>query len=250
MTVGAVYPGTFDPFTRGHEDLVRRAAVIFDKVVVAIATSPGKTPLFSLEERVGLATKVLQSVEGVIVTGYEGLTVDFARALEYHLGRTNDTGTDLATVAARDSNVHDRHDICIDYPEDVDGRRCTPITQIGNVKVRVLAHGDIVEIQVTPDHCFRRAALVFLQWERGSLGETTESHGLGNNALATHPGDLVLIVALVVGLAVSIFQAVTQVHEMTLTFVGATLVIVLPWMLQRMLDFTMKLLMSIPALVG
>lgn len=79
MTVGAVYPGTFDPFTRGHEDLVRRAAVIFDKVVVAIATSPGKTPLFSLEERVGLATKVLQSVEGVIVTGYEGLTVDFAR---------------------------------------------------------------------------------------------------------------------------------------------------------------------------
>ena len=79
MTVGAVYPGTFDPFTRGHEDLVRRAAVIFDKVVVAIATSPGKTPLFSLEERVGLATEALQSVEGVIVTGYDGLTVDFAR---------------------------------------------------------------------------------------------------------------------------------------------------------------------------
>ena len=78
MTVGAVYPGTFDPFTRGHEDLVRRAAVIFDKVVVAIASSPGKTPLFSLEERVGLATKALQSVEGVIVTGYDGLTVDFA----------------------------------------------------------------------------------------------------------------------------------------------------------------------------
>ena len=78
MTVGAVYPGTFDPFTRGHEDLVRRAAVIFDKVVVAIATSPGKTPLFSLEERVGLATKALQSVEGVIVTSYDGLTVDFA----------------------------------------------------------------------------------------------------------------------------------------------------------------------------
>ena len=79
MTVGAVYPGTFDPFTRGHEDLVRRAAVIFDKVVVAIATSPGKTPLFSLEERVGLATEALQSVEGVIITGYDGLTVDFAR---------------------------------------------------------------------------------------------------------------------------------------------------------------------------
>ena len=78
MTIGAVYPGTFDPFTRGHEDLVHRAAVIFDKVVVAIASSPGKTPLFSLEERVGLATKALQSVEGVIVTSYDGLTVDFA----------------------------------------------------------------------------------------------------------------------------------------------------------------------------
>jgi len=74
--------------------------------------------------------------------------------------------------------------------------------------------------------------------------------------LVLYLGGPVLIVALVVGLAVSIFQAVTQVHEMTLTFipkilaVGATLVIVLPWMLQRMLDFTQKLLMSIPALVG
>ena len=79
MSVGAVYPGTFDPFTRGHEDLVRRAAVLFDKIVVAIASSPGKTPLFSLEERVSLAAEALQGVSGVVVTGYDGLTVDFAR---------------------------------------------------------------------------------------------------------------------------------------------------------------------------
>jgi pantetheine-phosphate adenylyltransferase len=79
MGIGAMYPGTFDPVTHGHEDLVRRAAKLFDRVVVAIAASPGKTPLFSLEERVALASEVLQGLPGVSVTGYEGLTVDFAR---------------------------------------------------------------------------------------------------------------------------------------------------------------------------
>lgn len=79
QTVGAVYPGTFNPLTRGHEDLVRRAMRIFDRVVVAIAESPGKSPLFSLEERVRLADEVLGNIPGVSVTGYDGLTVDFAR---------------------------------------------------------------------------------------------------------------------------------------------------------------------------
>ena len=74
-----MYPGTFDPVTRGHEDLVRRATKLFDEVVVAIATNPDKAPLFSLEERVALASDVLKDVPGVSVTGYEGLTVDFAR---------------------------------------------------------------------------------------------------------------------------------------------------------------------------
>lgn len=78
--VGAVYPGTFNPLTRGHEDLVRRAMKIFDRVVVAIAESPGKSPLFSLAERVQLAEGVLGNIAGVSVTGYDGLTVDFARA--------------------------------------------------------------------------------------------------------------------------------------------------------------------------
>lgn len=79
MSAGAVYPGTFDPFTRGHEDLVRRGLALFDKIVVAIAASPGKTPLFSLKERVALAEGALEGLSGVVVTGYEGLTVDFAR---------------------------------------------------------------------------------------------------------------------------------------------------------------------------
>jgi pantetheine-phosphate adenylyltransferase len=79
MNRSAVYPGTFDPITRGHEDLVRRARSIFDRVVVAIAANPGKTPMFSVDERVELARKVLADVPGVEVEGYSGLTVDFAR---------------------------------------------------------------------------------------------------------------------------------------------------------------------------
>ena len=79
MTVSAMYPGTFDPITLGHEDLVRRACRIFDKVVVAIAANPGKEPMFSLEERVAMARSALAEFDTVEVTGYEGLTVDFAR---------------------------------------------------------------------------------------------------------------------------------------------------------------------------
>lgn len=79
MSVSAMYPGTFDPITLGHEDLVRRASRLFDRVVVAIAANPGKEPMFSLDERVALAKSVLGGFDGVEVTGYAGLTVDFAR---------------------------------------------------------------------------------------------------------------------------------------------------------------------------
>jgi len=75
----AMYPGTFDPFTNGHNDLVRRACRIFDQVVVAIASNPGKAPLFTLEQRVDLAQRVLEGLPNVEVCGYSGLTVDFAR---------------------------------------------------------------------------------------------------------------------------------------------------------------------------
>ena len=75
----AMYPGTFDPITNGHQDLVRRAAGMFDRVVVAIAANPNKAPLFSLEQRVDLARKVLADLPNVEVMGYSGLTVEFAR---------------------------------------------------------------------------------------------------------------------------------------------------------------------------
>ncbi len=80
MTVSAMYPGTFDPITLGHEDLVRRACRLFDKVIVAVAANPGKEPMFSPEERVALAMDALSEIDNVEVCGYEGLTVDFARA--------------------------------------------------------------------------------------------------------------------------------------------------------------------------
>lgn len=76
----AVYPGTFDPLTRGHEDLVRRAALLFDRVVVGVAASAGKGPIFSLDERVDIASEVLKPFPNVQVTGFNGLLMDFLRA--------------------------------------------------------------------------------------------------------------------------------------------------------------------------
>lgn len=82
--VRTVYPGTFDPITRGHEDLVRRAAGIFDQVVVAIAANPNKAPMFSIDERVELARGVLADLPNVSIQGYHGLTVEFAK--NNHIG--------------------------------------------------------------------------------------------------------------------------------------------------------------------
>lgn len=79
MKRSAVYPGTFDPITNGHQDLVRRAAGVFERVIVAIASNPNKAPMFPLDKRVELARRVLADIPGVEVMGYSGLTVDFAR---------------------------------------------------------------------------------------------------------------------------------------------------------------------------
>jgi pantetheine-phosphate adenylyltransferase len=79
MKRNALYPGTFDPITNGHHDLVRRAAEIFDRVVIAVAANTGKSPRFSLEERVDLARQVVADIPNVEVTGYATLTVEFAR---------------------------------------------------------------------------------------------------------------------------------------------------------------------------
>ncbi|MEI7531704.1 MAG: pantetheine-phosphate adenylyltransferase [Betaproteobacteria bacterium] len=75
----AVYPGTFDPFTRGHEDLVRRASSIFDELVVGIADSKAKKPIFTLEERIQIAKEVLGHYPNVRIEGFSGLLKDFAR---------------------------------------------------------------------------------------------------------------------------------------------------------------------------
>jgi pantetheine-phosphate adenylyltransferase len=75
--IKAVYPGTFDPITRGHEDLVRRAADLFDTVVVGVADSRGKKPFFTLAERIDLARDALAQYTNVKVEGFSGLLRDF-----------------------------------------------------------------------------------------------------------------------------------------------------------------------------
>ncbi len=78
MTTTAVYPGTFDPITNGHSDLVKRAIKMFDRVILAIADNPDKSPLFSLDERIELAKSVLSNSDRVEVVGFSGLLIDFA----------------------------------------------------------------------------------------------------------------------------------------------------------------------------
>ena len=79
MNNKAVYPGTFDPMTLGHEDLVRRAARLFGHVVLAVADSRTKRPLFTLAERIDIARDALKDVKNVSVEGFSGLLMDFVR---------------------------------------------------------------------------------------------------------------------------------------------------------------------------
>jgi len=72
-----VYPGTFDPITMGHEDIVRRAARLFSEVIVAVASNPGKKPFFDLNERVEMASHVLKDCPNVKVIGFSGLLMQF-----------------------------------------------------------------------------------------------------------------------------------------------------------------------------
>lgn len=75
----AVYPGTFDPITLGHEDQVRRAARLFDRVILAVADSRAKRPFFTLDERVDMAREVLRDVPNIEVTGFSGLLMKFVQ---------------------------------------------------------------------------------------------------------------------------------------------------------------------------
>jgi pantetheine-phosphate adenylyltransferase len=79
MNNKAVYPGTFDPITLGHEDLARRAARLFDKVILAIADSRAKQPFFTLDERVEMAREVLKDLSNVEVVGFSGLLMKFVQ---------------------------------------------------------------------------------------------------------------------------------------------------------------------------
>ena len=79
MTIRAVYPGTFDPITNGHEDLIQRASRLFDNIVVGVAHSQAKRPFFSLDERVSLAREVLSPYANVQVLGFSGLLSEFVR---------------------------------------------------------------------------------------------------------------------------------------------------------------------------
>ncbi|MGB6140940.1 MAG: pantetheine-phosphate adenylyltransferase, partial [Pseudoalteromonas rhizosphaerae] len=79
MKVTAIYPGTFDPLTNGHTDLIQRAAKMFDTVIVAVAHNPSKKPCFSLDERVAIANSLLTHLDNVSVIGFSGLLADLAR---------------------------------------------------------------------------------------------------------------------------------------------------------------------------
>ncbi len=81
----AIYPGSFDPVTKGHIDLIERVTRLFDEVVVAVADSRGKKTLFSLEERVHLIRRTTQHLEGVQVVGFTGLLIEIARKLQTNI---------------------------------------------------------------------------------------------------------------------------------------------------------------------
>lgn len=79
MQINAIYPGTFDPITNGHLDIIARASNLYNKVIVAVAVNKGKTPLFSLDERVALVKEVTPEFPNVEVIGFDNLLVDCAR---------------------------------------------------------------------------------------------------------------------------------------------------------------------------
>lgn len=79
MKTTVLYPGTFDPITNGHTDIIERAAVLFPKVIVAVASNQGKSPSFSHAERIAMARQVLKKIPNVEVIGFDNLLVDFAK---------------------------------------------------------------------------------------------------------------------------------------------------------------------------
>ncbi len=85
MTKTIIYPGTFDPITLGHMDLIDRVRLLFDKVIVAVAANTRKSPAFPFEKRINLASCVLRKYPSVTVCGFEGLLIEFAKKLKAHV---------------------------------------------------------------------------------------------------------------------------------------------------------------------
>jgi pantetheine-phosphate adenylyltransferase len=85
MNIIAIYPGTFDPITSGHLDLIARAARLYDRIIVAVALNKGKTPLFTMEERVAMASEVTTEFGNVEVKGFDSLLVEFAKKQNAHV---------------------------------------------------------------------------------------------------------------------------------------------------------------------
>ncbi len=82
MTTKAIYPGTFDPITKGHIDLAERASQLFDEVVIAIAASPSKQPLFDVDERLEMAQISLSHIDNISVVGFDGLLIECVRTAQ------------------------------------------------------------------------------------------------------------------------------------------------------------------------
>ena len=80
-----LYPGTFDPITNGHYEIIRRASALFETLVVGVAVSPEKEPLFSIERRVEMVNEVLQTLTNIEIQKYSGLTVNFAKEVDAHV---------------------------------------------------------------------------------------------------------------------------------------------------------------------
>jgi pantetheine-phosphate adenylyltransferase len=85
MCEKAIYPGSFDPVTYGHIDLIKRGLTIFSEVIVAVAHNPNKQPIFSVKERVEMLKKATDGLEGVTVTDFDGLVVDYAKKQKAHV---------------------------------------------------------------------------------------------------------------------------------------------------------------------
>ena len=83
--VRAIYPGSFDPMTLGHFDIIRRASVLFDEVIMAVVGNPGKSPLLPVTERMHLIEQVTKDLKGVKVGQFQGLTVDYAKQNDTHV---------------------------------------------------------------------------------------------------------------------------------------------------------------------